>query len=741
MENNQILAASYNTFKVFSRTEFPEGFLKAKRITTSRSDRSIVPVVFMPDDANQRLVLACGNRIMTLTLKELKVPDEPLLACDVKGSKVLRTGVESALAVSAFDKRATVRLAKGPAGMKLAGGKLTWTPTIDQVGPATASLEISSGQMKAIQTVNLSVSRDCVKLALIARGLGVSPDGSRAIVWTGARNHHDNTQPAKVALIDLANMKILVTKKLPYPVRTAAVDANFVYVAPATSDRINALDLKDLSRKHFVLTDSCVVELVTIASKRLVARRGEHGPKVYEVPKLKAADSPVTFKSADDMRLDHDEAGMPWRVGDNWYAAGCLFGPDLTTARMLVAVSDLHNITEDERILFRPVVPLPWNRILGPMDITTRTGQRIAELRLSKTVILPGVPVAASLTSTFDRKDYGGGCGDLTTVLTLRDLVSGKEVRKTLLMSGVLMSSQLYEDASWEFMAGFSNKVIALAGNRIFVHTVSAETLKQCPAPFDFVPLEKIPVLDPTKQTIITHKTVGGAKPVEFELLGSQKELKINTKTGAVTVDSPALAKIAMTMASAEVLSSLNMEIPDEDDDERLREALRHMRMRDRRWPERKPNQTPKQIIAQILRRAAQTYKSYTGKAPAGISVLVPVRVAATDKNQQVASMQYQVVIDIPQADIQKAIDARIAKAKKDRELAAKQREEMERKYRAEQERRRAEYEAQREAARRAATQPAGAQTGEIRKLEQRVERLEAKMDMIIELLRKQQKE
>lgn len=708
--DNQLVAASYNTFKIFSRVKLPAGFLGKSSGGSYRGRYSAGPLVCMADDANRRVVLVSAQGIMTRTLKDLKVPDEPLLLCDVKGPQNLIVGTGAAFTVALLDKRCKVKLTQGPQGMKLSGGKITWTPGIDQVGPAAAVLEISAAKLKVSQTIRMNVARPYVALSFTPSGMQVSPDGTRAVVWSGARTYDGKPQPVRLALIDLEKMQILAGRTLPYSVRTAAVDANFVYVAPAEADRINALDLKDLARKNYTITDSAVTELVVVGSKRLVAGTASHGPRVYEVPKLKAVDSPLTGPPARSapyasvvarMYYRQGSTAMPFRIGKNWYAAGCLFGPGLTSARMLICVGGITTVGDDRRRP-QPIIPLPWNRILRGTELLSRTEQRIARFDGVPTAILPGAPVAASLTSAVSRartRGYGYSSAR-SAALTLRELVSGKVVRKMLLMSGVPVPSGRSGGNPRPLVAASGTKVIAVAGQRLFVHAVSAETLKQCPAPFDFQPLDEIPMLDPAKATVVKHKTVGGATPIEFEILGAQKEIEIDTKTGAVTIDGPALAKAAYAKLLADVQKRVNI------------------------YDTASANQTPRQIVAEIARKAATQFKSCTGKTPKGIPVLVPVRIAATDKHQQVASMQYQAVIDLSQAGVLKTVGGLIAQAKK-------QRAEQQRKLREEQERRRAEYEARRRAAGQAVEPEA------IKKLERRIEKLEAKVDILIELLRK----
>ncbi len=132
-----------------------------------------------------------------------------------------------------------------------------------------------------------------------------------------------------------------------------------------------------------------------------------------------------------------------------------------------------------------------------------------------------------------------------------------------------------------------------------------------------------------------------------------------------------------------------------------------------------------------------KTVNSATGKPPKGIPVLVPVRVAATDKHQHVASLQYQAVIDLPKELLLKKIETMIAKVEKERREKEKLVAERERQWRQEQARRRAMY----EASRRATTRPADPETTRkleerIKELEQQVRELKTKVELLITLVK-----
>ena len=68
-------------------------------------------------------------------------------------------------------------------------------------------------------------------------------------------------RPVEVAPAPV-EQKVLVQKKLLFEVRTAAVDDQAVYIAPAKSDRLDTLLLKDLSSDKRTNTDGSVLSLM-----------------------------------------------------------------------------------------------------------------------------------------------------------------------------------------------------------------------------------------------------------------------------------------------------------------------------------------------------------------------------------------------------------------------------------------------------------------------------------------------
>ena len=704
LSGQKLVAASSNTFRTFATGKLPDVLFKKDAARARRQGKRYVPlpVVLMADDANKRVIAARGRHLLVRTLKGLNAPDESMLACDVQAPEALFVGRGAVIPVRPLDKRCTVKLGEAPEGMKLTAGQLVWTPTADQVGRSRAVLKLSGGGAEISQTVMLMVTYPRAVLPFKPAGISVSPDGTRAVVWSewGRSLHSRSKGSSTIALVDLANVAVLVQKKVPYIVRTASIDAGFVYVVPTDSDRINVLDVKNLSQKNHVVTTSRVIGLAIVGSKQMVAFSPKTGSTVYNLPELKIAASPITgrwaggsaaYVSMEDLaqRMRYRPGRryvpgpMPLAIGKNLYAAGCLFDPALTTARTFVNVTGMTALDASRRE--SPILPLPWGRRILGSRLATQSDQSIVELDSGDTIVLAEVPVAATLATgatrrqgLSDRRSYS----ERWVKLILRQLVSGKVVRTVnLQLAGQLRRTMSGNSGAsgLNVIVAHGRRIIAVDVDRAFVHDITAETLAKCPTPLGFVPPAGVLMLDLTKPMTVKLKTVGGTEPITFGSLGSRTEVKVDRKTGVVTIDSPALTKAAVT----QVVSSLK---------KKARASTAEAVV-----------QTPGQVLAASIAEGATLFKAYTGKSPKGLPVLVSIRVGATDKHHQAASVQFQAVIDLPAERLIEAIEVHLAKpdAKPDKERKPTEAEEAE----------------------------------AVRRLERRLDKLEAQIDLLTKLL------
>ena len=731
----QVTAISYNDFRVLGRASVPEDAGKKKDLPLPEADgrygqgdfkRIGYRVQVLADPVGNRVLVAVGARVGIVPLVALSVKDEPLLVASVEPPPVLKVGEPVEVPVTPLDKRVDVSLKDAPKGVRLADGKIAWTPADTQVGHATVILRLKNGGLQRDQVVEFDVVQRCIQLGFTPSRIEISPDGKRAVAWSQPgrgqwRDEGQGLQRSRMALIDVENRKVLVEKELLYAVTAAAVDTQFVYVAPSDSDRVNALDHKELTRQKHSLTEGRVEE-IWVLSPKLLACQTQKGLETFSLPDLALTRTALTpMKRAQGEREAFRDEGMldEWgrpraggrltRLNDGWYGAGTLFSADMTATRMLVMAQGLPTLEVQRQT--QPQGRLPWQRYLRENALMSLSGRQIVMLDVGAKCILADVPAVAVLSVS------GWDQPTVTARLTIRDVVSGETAWQVNLLEEPVAGMTDERRAALAALGGewgrgggegvltsAGRTLLATVADRVFVLSLSDELIKKCPPPFEFQPLSDTPVIDPAKNNTIPLAMRGGQAPFEFELAMTHDGVSIDAKTGTLTVDGPGLFKAASEL----VLNTLGRGAGDEGG---------------------RPDMaaTPRQQITALAQQTKERYKQLTGRDAKGIPVLLPVGVAASDRNQQIASMECQVVVEVPETRLVGELAQAEQRAKTERD-AQQQEYERERK---EEERRMAELEKRRRDEAKTAT----GTDERIRALEERVRTLETKIDTLIQLL------
>lgn len=730
-----LVGVSYNTLKTFGRANLPDGFTKQEDFLRVRDERSRwfhkvqYRMRFLPDSTGDRLVVAYGPRAAVVPVKALGVPDEPLLLADARAPKTVFVGQRVMIPCPPRDKRCTVALKEGPEGMKLSAGTLTWMPQASQVGRVKVVLKLTHAKVERLQSLEMNVAQRAVTVGFVPDAITTNPAGTLALAWRGGgrrdmwpSDRGAEMPRAELALIDLAKIKVLAKKKLLYQVATAAVDDHFVYVAPAASDRVNALSHKDLTRQKYSLTDSRVDGLVAVASKWLVAA-SQRGVTTYSVPALKPMATVLSRKPPAEadryrererqmMRMEmrygrgrREAPGVLTRLGGCWYGAGCVFGPALEKIRMLVDARGLPEVKVDRQQPASP--PTRWNRYLADGMLKAIPARSVARLARGTSLIMPDHPVAVTLTTS--RGDEGG----LSARLTLRDLISGEPLKRVALLEQVEVdrSSRRYRpydmDGRGGALASAGSRIIAAVNKQVFVYVLDPRDLRKFPRPFEIDPFASIPVLKADGPMVLKHSVQGGIKPFEFELSASHKAVRIDSATGDVTIDGPALVQAAV--------ATMLPELPDD-----VEEAVL----------EGKAMPQPEKVAAMLTAAGKRRLAALLGRETKGFGMLLPVGVLASDSVQQVAMLDYQVVVEVPDEQVRQAVGRMFQELAEERKKREERRAESDRR-RKDYERRRAEERARLEGIRAGRGDP----NARLDELEKRVNALEAKIDLLLKVL------
>jgi hypothetical protein len=488
--------------------------------------------------------------------------------------------------------------------------------------------------------------------------MSISQDGKLAVVWTTPINRgyaptgeDADRDASRVALLDLEQMTVLAEEPLLYSITTAAVDQLGVYVAPSKSDRVDSLNRKDLSLSKRVNVDSAVTGFVTTQANQLIVVTAR-STNVLSLPDMGRIDLPALreARSYDEERLRTGQpalygsdkyaqigSGVPISAVGDLYLDGCVFNKDLSKLKMITNIGGVLPLSSPRQ--GQPQMPATmslWNRRIANGSLTSSTGQRICELKANVFCIMRDYPAVVLLSAP------GQARAARSISLDVLDMITGKSVMSLRLKDvgeqDQAMRAGPYPDPSGGRVLCAGRRIVSMVAGQVYAATLSDEAVKELAYPLEFEPLEDVPQVASKDTLTITHKLRGGDKPFEFDLKSTRNGIEIDKSTGTVTVKGPSLMDGVC---------------------QSLVEQAQHQP-----GPIQSSQANARQLAQDMSATRKDCYKRLLGHDASAIPVLIPITVVASDKNQQFAQMDYQLVVMVGEDALTKAFEEFLGKAR-----------------------------------------------------------------------------
>ena len=722
-----LVAASYNDFKVHGEVRIPASVIPAASESGNFRRREALGTraYIFADGRGNRAIVAAEGQVALVPLASLSVPVEPLLVASVDAPATVSVGQPVTIKVQPFDAKTQVSLASGPQGMTLSNGALNWTPSEAQVGDTKVELKLSSGASERIQALDtIAVTQAFAPLPFAPDGVRLDAGGKLAVVWVGQqespRAMPRNGREHKIALavVDVEQRKVLVERTLTKPIGAVALAGDQVYIALADADRIESYLIKTLEPGPSVTVEGRTARLWA-APPRCIIAFSEREYQAFSLPDLKPVNAPAFKKDPNaSYMLDTDSFA---RIDDAYACGNALYNSDFTKVRLMTRCPLPRAIAVDERNAQAEFTGLPslgtrsgscqWNRRIVGNDLVSGSGQRVAAAAtsLGGAAILHDVPVMVSLAHDQSQKIRSLG-------MKLFDLAHGSVVQDVKLYHRTLPSDTLGsgmagisdEDAPpMQFsgseslcMDGAGKRIVVLAGKRLYICNLSDDLLKKFTMPLAFEIPQEVPLVSSKQPLKIAHKMRGGEAPVEFSMGVELPGVTLDKASGSVTIDGPAIAKAAIKRIGDEVTSGRAMSFAQQVGGNNMGNTENNL-------PEELTMN--KNFVTEQLGRPAQGYPT-----------MIPIWIVATDKNGQKADLKYTAVLELPQADVMKPINDFVAQQQRDEQQRQKTSQQ--------------EY-TKREQERQATTQRAALEDDKLRRLEKRLDDMEAKIDLLTKML------
>jgi len=636
-----LAAASVNSGRTFGTLRLPRKV--GQRFDLPAGSRSGTRVrieqwTWMADPAHRRVVLARGDEALMVPLNALKIKKEPVLLAHMEPHPVALVGRTNEFPVRPLDPACTVRLVEGPEGMSVRGGMVRWKPQAGRPGPVTVTVEVAKGGASARHTFEPELVYPHVALPFYAAHMSVSRAGDYAVVWSVVRAPSRSSAGGQqyqthLAVVDIARQRVAASRTVEGRVGAATVNRNGVYVAIDPVDRIQWLRLSDLTEKDHLATPSQPRRLVSLAGDRLWVDLAKGHCLVLETRQgLRPAQAALTLKPPEGTtrHTRHRSGGGTgtW-IHDQFYVGNGLYEPTGARARFLVRLKpDAFPGSRN-----RDRGPANWGRTAGTA-LANIMGATVGTLNqpVARPLVLEGPPVVVACheearSATDDRH----GPKLYALYLGAFELGSARRIGRTFLQES--RRSFARTDGIPRIEA-LGRRVFVLAGERLFVHVLTDETLAKAAPPLH-IPWPGKPRLyvDPAKKTVLPHSVEGGEAPIRFSLAGNPPPgVSVAAKTGTVTIDPAACRKHCLGQ---------------------MREHAT-LRLRDARDTLPEPDALFESVTQYMRDRVAKAL----GEQPAGTPFVVPIRLRATDRRGEVAALSYDLVLLVPDADAKAAVTA-----------------------------------------------------------------------------------
>ena len=715
----KLVVASTNSFQNVAELELPEFFTKTpeEQANLARSpghaDFKYVGnrTGVFTDSARNRLVLLRDKRGLIVPYADLKLPDEPFLMVETDPQANLFVGKKGTYPLKKKDPKTKLELVDQLDGIALTAAGLEWAPNEDQVGVQSIRIRMSHGQLERIQTIDVPVGRPSLALPVNVSRLQASDDGKSIVGWTTPNMNHPmhereaapGANVPRCILVDVTTGKVLANAGLPFTAGAVAVDDHFVYAVQQGTAVVSALGRNDLGSRKQISLEGVALWLQPRNNKELVVGLADGRWIKYSVPDWKLIAENVTALNPnarmDEMRGIHSNgrADAMTRVADGWsMPGGNVYDATLSKPILIRSVGTLHAIgsaaaNEQQNQMINRMnqrtlhVGSTMRRAGGGEQVivgTIRLGNTSNTLALGRsveTVQVPGATHTSRTTETW------------TLFIPSADGAAGPS--KSVVLAKLIDVPQGQENIHF----GGPQGALTIAGDFVYcavrsrLYQVPLAELTSSPAdaakPPKFKQTQSSLVVDLAAKTVLKHEVVDGTSPYQYALTSHYAGTEIDPSNGSVTIDGLKFQAKLLDEVCATTASS-----------------MRHGQG---------PRFESSDAVDEYLRHAANTYSQLTGEKPKGVPVAFHIGVQATDSTPRTASTSYYVLADLPRAAIEERITKLAAEIAKQREAAQQQ----------------------------AMAQghggpedPAAAQD-RIRRLEQRIQTLEAQLEILTKIL------
>lgn len=689
MKPLELLATSYNSFRATGeRIPMPKSFGSELKPSLKPTVNALDPLSvrnktrYFSDDSHGRIICACLDQFAIVPIIDFKAPDEPLLHATLKSATVLQVGRLAELEVTVRDPRVELTFANLPPQAKVTQNKIAWTPAASQIGQHPFQAVLKHGEFERKIPFSVSVENPKVTLPFVPRGIALSASGKTAVVWSSAIQ--PPAPPAtQLAVVDVAGMKLVASHTEGLTNLQFELDDKYLYLRESRGAFIQVHDLQTLKRVKTLYTDD-VIERIFFHEDLLIANSNA-GMSAFLLSELRPRKVPVEGPG------QLTNLGIIWNdvvLDKNLETPVLLLSSTLPSLGMPVSNSQFDysrhaNMSRGTRFTGEPrhVSNDAQRQFQNPLN--PYENQRLAAVDpIFRAEVLSEGGGRIRLVNTEPERIH----------LSLKDWLRGGEVIRIPIAQHVPSGNpQVIGRESAELRVAAAESKIAICWNdEFFAVDVPQPLPPEFKRGLSVRPEHRELTLTTAKDGLLKlpHKATGGTPPYSYTFVASVPGLEIDEQAGVVIVNANELQARAV-----ELLGKSLIPIPSS------------------------PN--PVEILDQFIGKSATATEKLIGRKLTGAPVFMPIHLRVQDADGQSTELRYGLIVEAPREPLQTVIKnsydklVAVQKEMRDRNAAGK-------------------------VAPKGETTPAtsgNAHQEELRRLREKVDVLESRMDLIIQKL------
>lgn len=595
----------------------------------------------------QTLLVCRADRVVLYSLPDLGLPEEPFLTYKLEGSPRLIAGRAAELALRVGTDKITVEMSSGPKGAKLEKNQFVWTPTDTDIGAHRLQVRLAAGKVSVTRDLTLSVRRPVVEMPMSVTQLAVAADANAALALG------PDDKATRLALVDLAGLKVTAERTFPNPVSVPAFDEHHVYLAAANTDAFQVLDRKTLADVKRIFTAGRVRAFVPVAGKWLFIATENGRLQVLKVPELTLAEpGEVGLGTHLSAQGESRSKTQPVPVGTQWWYDNMLFDAQLSktsqVARPTGFVSsgsqgdpytpyDRPRYPGDTGALPVPASVAPYGVAIGgdgflvgkrSVRLQAAPGESTYEMVRVPLTEQPAV-VGISMISTTPVSDPRAR--NQKVMLKFYDLMGGAANHEVTLRDEAPAPADFRNPYNPETprrqLVERGGKLVALLGRELYVVPVPVLDAAKFEKPLRVPAQQTITVVGDKDATIPLPQVEGGKVTLDYAVRATLPGVTVDGKAGTLRIDRAALLDHAGKVAYQTLSQTL---------------------YRDGR------SLTPDERLADYQRETAVGFERLTGQKPTGLPVWVSVGLTGRDASLQAVEVDLGLFIEVPVDEVKK---------------------------------------------------------------------------------------